>query len=218
MDGSDVLPSAHSDPVDTDSGLGGTRTPQGPFDRPDPIPDPPPPDVPDDTSSEPRPPTRRPLPTFHPVPEPDVPPPPEPTITGLRRSRTSRGIRTRRKRAILPGLGYIAWNKDDSFTAFCSRHTDCTRSKVAHSGPKKGQGRPLGALFAWLSLTHQLGPAPQEPIVDKASHQKGGWPLFADRLRGRRELRNLENGPFLLGSERPKNTAAGEGSEPEEFE
>ena len=91
--------------------------------------------------------------------------------------------------------------------AACRRQRTVTASKFSFHN--RGQGRPLGALLAWLDTADQF--------PDKASHMKAMTAEWAVRkqCRDRFKALGLADADVFLGFERPKNP--NEESEPEDI-
>ena len=81
------------------------------------------------------------------------------------------------------------------FYAVCSNkaHKACVKTKTARAGPKKGQGRPLGFLSAWLRGGAACG--------SKADHFKC-VPTLAQRQEGRALLAVMDGSADFFGFER----------------
>jgi hypothetical protein len=129
----------------------------------------------------------------------------------------------------VPGLGkLIYYPSSNDFYASCTddlhvkkpEHVDyrdvgnlrakfCRKVAKANHGRKRGQGRPLGSLMAWLQQHHQHG--------DSASHIHGTYITHAMRVEGRRYLKTLAGAENLLCMEARKEDVDGH-SEPEEFD
>ena len=87
-------------------------------------------------------------------------------------------------------------------------HGSCILTRTLKSGPRRGQGRPVGFLCAWLRA------ACRGDCALKADHMKYK-PPFAERSEARHCLYALPGCEELLEKERVARE--GEGSEPEEF-
>jgi hypothetical protein len=101
---------------------------------------------------------------------------------------------------------------NDNFYIKCCNpaHDRCILTRSAHGGRRVAQGRPIGALAAWVIKAFEFDTA--------ASHKRDCRPSHAERLRARRDL--LQGGQEALArlffeKERPKHDD--EGSEPELF-
>lgn len=88
-------------------------------------------------------------------------------------------------------------------------HQRCVLTRVAHGGRRRAQGRPLGALAAWL-----VGGMPLE---SREAH-RAFKPTLEARRRARRDLHRPEQAELLSefeGKERPRYDS--EGTEPEDM-
>ena len=85
-------------------------------------------------------------------------------------------------------------------------HGSCILTRTTKIGRKKGQGRPVGFLAAWL----QAGPT----FGSKDAHMKHK-PTFPERAAARRSLKTLPGVVDFFNMERL--ALEGEGSEPDEF-
>jgi hypothetical protein len=116
----------------------------------------------------------------------------------------------------VPG-GVIRYYRKGNFTATCSRHDSCvksrqsTESKVGlKSENNKAKGRPLGFLMTWLAMNEHAGCNSKKKhwnnteIAKKCDH--------GTRLMARLSLNAMDGGPEMLQHERPPR--AGEGDEP----
>ena len=94
------------------------------------------------------------------------------------------------------------------FYAVCgvASHGSCIKTKTAKDGPKRGQGRPLGFLSAWL----RCGPA----CANKAEHMPKKVSL-EQRQAGRDMVMVSKNARTFLELEREQKL--GEPEEPLEF-
>ena len=94
------------------------------------------------------------------------------------------------------------------FVATCRNelHGKCSLTRSALPGRRKGQGRPLGLLKAWLCIGQDLD--------SKEAHWSAEtWPNFEARSYHRELLEALPGSFELLESERPQEP--GEGAEPD---
>ena len=111
--------------------------------------------------------------------------------------------------AAVPGGTISFYGVKEFFTATCGNknHGRCVLTRSAVGGTRASQGRPLGLLTAWLSLS--------QAMETKAEHwDRSLWPDATLRRRKRHELSGLEGGNDLLAFERP--LLADEASEPED--
>ena len=109
----------------------------------------------------------------------------------------------------VPG-GSIVWYKShNAFYGTCKGcgHGNCRRTRVATAGSSPQQGRPLGALVAWL--------ANQREAACAFDHKSFVYPGLAARKEGRRALKDLIGIDHIIW-QRERAKRAGEDSEPEE--
>ena len=143
----------------------------------------------------------------------DVMPPPPPVAP-----RPDRPARTRALFVLHVAGGCLKYyGMSENLVAECGNaaHGKCHKTKVTTLPPagkrgKKGQGRPVGALAAWLAQGADRG--------TKEEHwKKELGPTFAERRAARDSIKELESGDSIgiLGAEEDR---PGEGSEPEEFD
>jgi len=151
---------------------------------------------------------------------PPPPPPPPPLDSDADGSQATRrgsgGGRAKRARsaptdATVASFGsgrILHYGANDNFMAECNMasHLRCTLTRTARPGRRKGQGRPLGLLAAWLL----------DPDCHEESRSSAQWarPSFDERVFSRTLLAQTENGPELLQHERA--AALDEGEEPAE--
>lgn len=109
------------------------------------------------------------------------------------------------------GPGSLTWySKKNTFYAYCddARHGGrgkCRLNRTAASGNRRGQGRPLGFLAAWL-LDHEAHADRLEHVAARPSREA--------RVSARDFLKQLPEGSRFLAYERPERPDDG-GSEPE---
>ena len=89
-----------------------------------------------------------------------------------------------------------------------AEHGTCIKTRTVNPGRRKGKGRPLGFLAAWLRGAKQAG------IETKTDHMRFE-PSLAQRREARMALAEKPSAARYFAFERPKG--AGEASEPEEF-
>ena len=117
----------------------------------------------------------------------------------------------------VPGGTIRFYSKNNIFTATCSNHANCVRTrqstaaKVSIKTPNgKAKGRPLGHLVAWLAMEKQAA------VDSKANHWNQAavaeYCAYAVRLDKRLSLDSMDGGPEMLQHERPQRD--GEGDEP----
>ena len=89
----------------------------------------------------------------------------------------------------------------------CKRHGSCVNTKTCNAGAKKGQGRPIGYLVAWLQAgcRHE---GKDQHMPHEVTHE--------DRVRARHFFYTLPGSIDFLNTERLPYD--GEGSEPEVFQ
>ena len=108
-----------------------------------------------------------------------------------------------------PG-GYVQYyHKLDQFVAYCTHeaHGRCVLTRSSVAGSRRGQGRPLGLLCAWLEM------GTTESCQTKADHMnRKRWPDHSARVAARNRILSEHGGNELLSSERPPTE--GEGDEP----
>jgi len=76
---------------------------------------------------------------------------PPPLVPVVQRKRIGPGVRCPEENQIDIGHGTIRYmSHSKRYIAQCSHGLACYKSRVSHEGPRKGQGRPLGYLSAWL--------------------------------------------------------------------
>ena len=113
-------------------------------------------------------------------------------------------------RVEVPGHGaLIYYTSSNVIQAHCRRdgHSDCWRERTCAAGRRKGQGRPLGFLTAWL-LQGAARISGQEHVHrSRATH--------AERVAGREHLATLEGSGQLFDKERER--VDGEPEEPVNF-
>eukprot|EP00435_Cladocopium_sp_Y103_P044219 s1635_g12.t1 len=105
-------------------------------------------------------------------------------------------------------FGSIRYNLSDNFfraICQCEGHQHCQRKRTAAAGRHPGQGRPLGALVAWLQSADQY-PSRKEHVEAPAA------PL-EDRQAGREFFQCIDDEETLLNLERDKRD--GEPDEPD---
>ena len=98
----------------------------------------------------------------------------------------------------------VYYPKSQTFSAFCTKHEDCRRSRTAKSG-NAGQGRPLGALVAWLMLS--------EKFNDHFEHVRLCVPSYKERKEARELLKAKDGYESFSSYERPLRP--GEEEEPD---
>ena len=141
---------------------------------------------------------------------PAAPPGPSVDDGAVRRPRAA-GVRDYGNRIAIevPGCGEIHYYRSTGqFVAFCrhrkDRHaSDCRKSAVGHLA-KRGSGRPLGLLTAWLQRADEF--------EHKMGHVHLCIPTLAQRQSGRNLFASLEGSEEFLNSE--KERADGAPAEP----
>lgn len=94
-------------------------------------------------------------------------------------------------------------------TCPCSaKHGVCIKTRTANAGRRKGQGRPLGYLGAWLQA------AARGDMATKADHMKF-MPSLAERRMARAAIARLPEAQRFFDFERSRGED--EASEPEEI-
>ena len=103
------------------------------------------------------------------------------------------------------------YEKNGRFQCVCSKHPSCQVTRTSRANASRpGQGRPLGAMIAWLDL----GSKPD--IKTKSDHRSPwlwGGLAHSTRLEARRQLR-ATGGASIESCERPRATDEAD-SEPE---
>lgn len=111
---------------------------------------------------------------------------------------------------LVPG-GHIAYyKKGDRFYGYCdvpSHGKLCRIERTARAGRRKGQGRPLGLIMAWLACGGQHD-------TQKQHLNNGRWQSHADRVAARTALEQIGGSAELLQFE--AGYKDGERGEPEE--
>ena len=76
-----------------------------------------------------------------------------------RASVVARRIPTAQDHFAVPGVGQLRYSPIDGYLrAFCARHTNCQRQRTCKSSDRKvQQGRPIGALIAWMRCGADFG-------------------------------------------------------------
>ena len=143
---------------------------------------------------------------------PEVPPrpvePPEETHrevhrpTGLTRSTLNRTVFE------VSSFGELHYyHTSEQMVAFCplrsSSHPGC-RKQMTTNPKKKGSGRPIGALVAWLRMSHEHG--------TKLSHVKSCTPTYQERVEARKFFEGLPGADSFAKYEKKKGV--NEDSEP----
>lgn len=109
------------------------------------------------------------------------------------------------------GRGQITYYaKQQNLVAYCRcpSHGDCRRSRTVKAstvGSRKAQGRPIGALAAWIEEGHEYATGEE--------HKTLSFPAQDARRRAREACKAARGYAALTAHERPKRD--GEGSEPE---
>ena len=103
---------------------------------------------------------------------------------------------------VIPGGILHYYYNLDRFTAtrLHGDHGRCILSRASISGRKRGQGRPLGLLSAWL-LWSEKGPccATREQHWDQSNEH---YPKFESRQAARDFLWTVDGGPEMMACER----------------
>ena len=113
-------------------------------------------------------------------------------------------------RVHIPGSGWLVYYEAiQAVQAVCGvdGHGDCRRQRTVVAGRKRGQGRCLGHLTAWLLAGRDF--------ATRQAHQDQRSISLQARQDARQFLLGLEGAASLLEKERP--TEAGEAEEPAEF-
>lgn len=113
--------------------------------------------------------------------------------------------------------GEIWWMPDlREFHAICRCNSHdphkgkpCMRVRTVDPGPKRGQGRPLGFLTAWLQAQHEYH--------TRWEHVHLCNPVLSSRKDGRRTLASFEGAEVLFSKERARDLANEEPEEPDVF-
>eukprot|EP00971_Amphidinium_carterae_P348341 6490442-Amphidinium_carterae.1 len=110
---------------------------------------------------------------------------------------------------VLEGIGSISYYESKGgFEARCFKHSTCTQSRQATSGPRTS-GRPVGFLCAWLLLECSAAEHKNKAFLrEKLTYQK--------RCEGRTYVEVLPSGGTLLSCERSRS--ANEAPEPESLQ
>ena len=98
---------------------------------------------------------------------------------------------------------------DNGFIGYCGAHAGakCTSTRTANSGRKRGSGRPLGFMMAWMLSAHTF--------ESKAEHKAAAVPSLEARKAARAFLRGIAGSAPMFEMEAPPE--AGAESEPEVF-
>ena len=108
----------------------------------------------------------------------------------------------------VPGGTLVYYEHTKDVTAYCDRHPECRKTRTTRPGNKRGQGRPLGFLLAWLGKAADY--------TNQSTHVHRCRVTLEDRRAGRMLLMLQEGWETLGNKERPQRADEAE-EEPEHF-
>ncbi|CAE7234861.1 unnamed protein product [Symbiodinium sp. KB8] len=106
-------------------------------------------------------------------------------------------------------LVYYAESQD--LKVFCTNagHLNCEKKRTVKPGGRKGQGRPIGFLLAWLACA--------DSFEDARKHVHNCKPTLAQRKEARENFKTVSGWQALADKERERRVEEGEPEEPPLF-